>query len=427
MKLGILLSGGKDSLYAAYLADKHHELACCITIKSENKESYMFHTPNIDGVSLQAQAMKLPLVIVTTKGEKEKELAELKGALAQAKKEYGIQGITTGAVASQYQAARIQKICHELNLWCFNPLWQIDQNTLLEELLENRFEVIISGVFAYPFDEEWLGKVIDKQTCKDLKNMQKMYEINPAGEGGEIETYVVDCPLFEKKIEIIETRSNYDNYAGTEDIVSARLVEKEQKEIVEKTPTIMQKADILIINTSTKEAPLYEHEFIRPLTDLCEKAQVTWRVVGIDEIPKNISENKIIISGTALKDNEFLKYKKEIEKLVESDKSILGICAGAQLLLPETIELEKFLEIGPLLVEELHEDELTSPLDGKECYFLHQLGIRAIPPSSDLKGLLATTNGLAAFRYPDKEIYGIQFHPEVSQKQLILNFLTNNK
>jgi len=81
MKLGVLYSGGKDSTLALIKAQQHHEVACLISIISENKESFMFHTPNIDMTLLQSQALGIPLVRVTTKGEKEKELEDLKKRL----------------------------------------------------------------------------------------------------------------------------------------------------------------------------------------------------------------------------------------------------------------------------------------------------------------------------------------------------------
>jgi len=236
----------------------------------------------------------------------------------------------------------------------------------------------------------------------------------------------LDCPLFEKKIKITEAKTEFENYAGTYEIKKSELLEKEFSSIKENLTEKKEEADVLIINTSTKEAPLYIHEFIRPIADICEKTGNTWRIVEIENVPKNIKEKKIIISGTALKDNQFLEYKKNIDKLVNLKKPILGICAGAELLLPKNVELEEILEIGPQIVEELNEDPLTSNLDGKECYFLHQLGIRAIPLNSDLKALLATKKGIAAFKYSNKEIYGFQFHPEVSQKQVIKDFLRMN-
>ncbi len=226
MKLGILLSGGKDSLYAAYLANKEHELVCAITVLSENKESYMFHTPNIELVRLQAKSMHLPLITITTKGEKEKELDDLTRAIKQAKKEYNIEGVLTGAVASQYQASRVQRICAQQKLWAINPLWQINQIQLLQELLKKHFEIIISGVFGYPLDETWLGTRITKETISKLKILQEKFQLNPAGEGGEIETFVTNCPLFEKKILVQASKKEYENYAGVYHITKAVLEEK---------------------------------------------------------------------------------------------------------------------------------------------------------------------------------------------------------
>jgi len=427
MKLGILLSGGKDSVYSAYLANKEHELACAITIKSKNKESYMFHTPNIDLVHLQAKAMNLPLIVVETEGEKEKELKELYQAIAQAKKEQDIEGIVSGAVASQYQASRIQKICHELDLWCFNPLWQMNQVQLLEELLKHKFETIIGGVFAYPFTKELLGKVIDKQVVEELKDAQKKYKVNPAGEGGEIETLVVDCPLFKQKISILEAKSEYDNYAGTYKIQKAELVEKKEEQIpkdnAEKRKTRSEASQVLIISTVDKSVALFENEFVRPLVDLCLEIKQDYTIIHISELKSIEGFEKIIISGTGLKDNQFLTYKKNIDKLINLEKPILGICAGAELLLPKDHELETILEVGPHILEGLNEDELTKELEGQEAYFLHQKGLRAIPFSSELLGLLASTKGIAAFKYKDKKIYGVQFHPEVDHKDFVKKFL----
>ena len=119
MRLGVLFSGGKDSTLALHMAAEKEEVACLITLISENKESYMFHTPNIDVSALQAEALGLPRVAKVTKGEKEKELADLEEAIAQAAKEYQIEGVVTGAVESVYQAERVQRICHRAGALVF--------------------------------------------------------------------------------------------------------------------------------------------------------------------------------------------------------------------------------------------------------------------------------------------------------------------
>ncbi len=150
MRLGVLFSGGKDSTLALHLAAEKEIVVCLITLVSKNPESYMFHTPNIDVTALQAEALELPLVSVITEGKKEEELADLEKAIAQAKIEFQIEGVVTGAIESVYQASRVQRICNGLDIWCFNPLWKHDQKALLETFVEKKFNVIISGNFCLP-------------------------------------------------------------------------------------------------------------------------------------------------------------------------------------------------------------------------------------------------------------------------------------
>ncbi len=201
MKVCILFSGGKDSTYAAWLAKKEkYDLSCLISIFSENKESYMFHTPAIEMTKKQAKLMKIPLLIKKTKGKKEKELLDLKKVIEEAIKKYRIEGVVSGAIESVYQASRIQRICNEQKIKCFNPLWQKNQIDLLKELIDNNFEVILSSVAAYPLDKNWIGKKIDEKFIEEIKELQRKYKINPAGEGGEYETLVINCPLFKKRV-----------------------------------------------------------------------------------------------------------------------------------------------------------------------------------------------------------------------------------
>jgi len=212
MKLAVLFSGGKDSTFAAWIArSQGYTLSCLVSVISENPDSFMFHTPSILRVEKQADSMKLPLIIQETKGEKEKELEDLEAALATAVKKYGIEGVVAGAVESVYQASRIQRICHKLGLECFNPLWQKDQFALLEDLVKEGFEAVLVGVFAYPLGESFLGRKIDTKFIKEMKELNEEYKINPAGEGGEFETFVLNCPLFKKKLEVKSFKDSGEN------------------------------------------------------------------------------------------------------------------------------------------------------------------------------------------------------------------------
>lgn len=206
LRLGVLFSSGKDSAYAMYVTKKqNYEISCLITIKSQNPDSYMFHTPTIDVASQQAEAMGIPILIKETKGEEEKELDDLKAAIFEAKEKYKIEGIVTGALFSDYQRKRIESICDKLGLKCFSPLWHMNQEKEMREIINNGFRFIITKIAGEGFDESWLGKIITIEDVDRLAVLNKKFGINIAFEGGEAETLVLDGPIFKKKIRIIES------------------------------------------------------------------------------------------------------------------------------------------------------------------------------------------------------------------------------
>jgi ABC transporter with metal-binding/Fe-S-binding domain ATP-binding protein len=226
MRVGVLFSGGKDSCLALHKSKSFHDVVCLISLISESQESYMFHVPNIEMTGKQAEAIGLPLVQRKTEGKKEKELKDLKKALGTAKADFDLEGIVTGAVKSIYQSTRVQRICKQLGLWCFNPLWLKDEIELLNEVVKNKYEVIISGVFAFPLDEKFLGRNLDNDMIHRLEILKEEYGLSPAGEGGEIETTVTDAPFFKKKIEILDHDVSYRDYSGVFRVKDLRLVDK---------------------------------------------------------------------------------------------------------------------------------------------------------------------------------------------------------
>jgi diphthine-ammonia ligase len=227
LKVGVLFSGGKDSTYAAYLAKQRgDELLCLITLSPARSDSYMFHYPNIRWTAMQAEAMRLPQVTLETKGVKEEELADLSRAIEIAKRDYSIEGIYTGALASVYQKSRVERICDELGVKAVSPLWHIDQVAHLTNIVADHFEVIMTGVAALGLDEGWLGRHLDREAVEDLAALHTKYGVNPGLEGGEGETFVLDCPLFDRRVEVVSSKKHWKGDAGYLEILDARLAAK---------------------------------------------------------------------------------------------------------------------------------------------------------------------------------------------------------
>ncbi len=201
IKLGALFSTGKDSSFAFHVMRKrNYDVVCLITIQSENPDSYMFHTPTIELSQLQAEALGLPILIGKTKGEKEEELRDLERTLKQAIDLFKIQGVITGALYSNYQRQRIEKICDRLGIKCFSPLWHIDQEQEMRQLLREGFEIIFTSYAAYGLDASWLGVPITEQHVDRLVKLNRDFGINIAGEGGEFESFVTWMPGFSHHI-----------------------------------------------------------------------------------------------------------------------------------------------------------------------------------------------------------------------------------
>ena len=225
LKLAALISSGKDSLYATYVMKRqNYEISCLVTIQSKNPYSYMFHTPNVHLVELQAKAMNIPLVKEVTEGKKETELKDLEKALEKAKELYKVEGVITGALYSDYQRGRIEKVCDKLGLKIFSPLWHINQETELREIINNGFLVVITQIAADGLNRKWLGKILTEKDVDILVELNKKIGLNIAFEGGEAETLVLNCPLFKHKIVIKEASIIMENdYTGIYKIIKAEL------------------------------------------------------------------------------------------------------------------------------------------------------------------------------------------------------------
>lgn len=215
MKVASLFSGGKDSAFALWWAQMQGwDVVELITVLPDSSESWMFHYPATEWTKLQGEAMQIPLTVIRTEGVKEKELSDLSDGLRNLTKQLGIQGIVSGAVASEYQRTRLDNVCEELGLRSFAPLWHKNQQQLVKEQIESGFEIIITACNALGLTKDWLGRRLDATSLQELVRLSKKHGFSIAFEGGEAETFVLNAPMFHDRIRVDQSTSHWKNESG---------------------------------------------------------------------------------------------------------------------------------------------------------------------------------------------------------------------
>jgi len=222
VKVISLFSGGKDSTLALFLAmQQGYDVVNLLTLLPE-KESMMFHHPNVELTALQAEAMGMMKRHVMKKTTNKGELEDLKRELQKMHAD----AVVSGAIASEYQKQRVDLICEELGLRHFAPLWRKGPAVLLQDLIDAGFEVMITAVAGEGLDEGWLGRMIDEKSAAELAKIQNRLKISAIFEGGEGETLVLDAPFFIKKLKIENARKAWNGTAGELIIDKASLAAK---------------------------------------------------------------------------------------------------------------------------------------------------------------------------------------------------------
>ena len=223
MRLAALYSGGKDSTFALYLAEQMgNEILALVNIVPSDKGSWIFHTPNLDAVPTMAEAMGIPLVTENSDGSEEGDL----GALRRALKRLDVDGVVVGALWSDYQWDRMNRVLGELDLVMIAPLWRKDQEMVYDEMVAAGIEAIIVGVFAEGLDESWLGRRLDADAKKELLKLKQRFGVSIMGEGGEYESMTLDSPVHRKRLVIADAEKVMSRNAGTYDVSSLKLEEK---------------------------------------------------------------------------------------------------------------------------------------------------------------------------------------------------------
>jgi len=223
MRLASLFTGGKDSTYATRLAEKGgDEVVYLVTMIPRRVDSWMFHTVNIHLAGMVAEALGIDHVVGATEGEKERELEDLRETLAG----LDVDGVVSGAIASSYQRSRVDGICDELSLEHRAPLWGRGGRALLEEMLSEGLVIVVTAVAALGLDSLWLGRVLDDAAVEELAGLNRRFGVDVCGDGGEMETLVLDAPWFRRRLEITKATTMWDGISGRYQVEEARLFSK---------------------------------------------------------------------------------------------------------------------------------------------------------------------------------------------------------
>ncbi len=200
-----LVSGGKDSIYAAYLAEMQgwpvREL---LVMEPSDRDSWLFHTPNLKMVDLQGSSWSKPVRRVKVPAaDAEQETFALRDALAG-----GHGPVSVGAIASSFQWARVLRAADGSARRVYAPLWRVEPGRVVREELEAGLDIRIVQVAAEGLSADWLGQRLTPTLLEEIERRSATgLAVNPAGEGGEYETLVVDAPFFSSRLIIDEAET----------------------------------------------------------------------------------------------------------------------------------------------------------------------------------------------------------------------------
>ena len=210
----VSLSGGKDSMYALYAALKEGlKVNYLMFIKIGGKA----HLDNQWLMKLVSESIGIPAVTVGGR------VSDIRKALQKLKSGTFISGVMTTPEHMDYY----REICEPIQVKHYAPLWGKNPLTALAEMKQLGFRMLVIEVdVSMGANRDWLGKEIDDDMICELERLKAERSINPIGEFGEYHTFVVDCPIYKKRINVTKAKTVWEKSKGYFEIKKADLQPK---------------------------------------------------------------------------------------------------------------------------------------------------------------------------------------------------------
>jgi len=219
VKAFVSWSGGKDSCLALYHAGKDVKPVCLLNMITKDAKRSMTHGLSSEMLQLQAECLGLPLIQQSTTWN----TYALNFKLAASKlKEQGVEIGIFGDIDLEEHRIWIEKVCSDIGVIPKFPLWRKDRKGLLEELISCGFEAMIVSLDIRLLEKDYLGRVLDHSFIEYVSRLA--IDIN--GENGEYHTFILDGPIFNKKIRVLDGRIITENNRGLYKIMKYTVEEK---------------------------------------------------------------------------------------------------------------------------------------------------------------------------------------------------------
>ncbi|KAK8379049.1 hypothetical protein O3P69_009651 [Scylla paramamosain] len=298
MRVVGLVSGGKDSCFNLLqcVAAGHQVVALANLAPNHTDEldSYMYQSVGHMGVEMYAEAVGVPLfrrviqgsslntTSITYNPTEGDEVEDLYLLLKEVQEKCQVDAVSVGAVLSDYQRVRVENVCSRLGLVCLAYMWRRDQSELLQEMVACGLDAILIKVAAIGLHpRKHLGRSIS-QMMSYLEKMKEKYHLNVCGEGGEYETFTLDCPLFRKRIvvhktEMVETAGDVGYLNLTElELISKDIPEGTSQQEMVRASGLRTPEDFLSdLKLAEEEQQAEDQAKERHIEDECDSAALS--------------------------------------------------------------------------------------------------------------------------------------------------------